>query len=131
MTRPGYWLCTAAMPYLYRGSCLADTICLLNAEPSAPILGALTGSRWKFRHWRVHRRGEVYLYRMVARPRVHDMLTIIRDRVQDMIKKSMTLEQIQAASPAQGYTRRFGSDTGPWTTRDFVAAVYKSLIGKK
>lgn len=56
-----------------------------------------------------------------------DMVTIVRDIVQDGIKKGMTLEQIRATEPTRGYTRRYGSDSGPWTTRMFVDAVYASL----
>jgi glyoxylase-like metal-dependent hydrolase (beta-lactamase superfamily II) len=56
-----------------------------------------------------------------------DMLTIIRDRLLAMIKKSMTLEQIQAARPTLDYDPLYGSTTGPWTTDMFVEAAYKSL----
>jgi glyoxylase-like metal-dependent hydrolase (beta-lactamase superfamily II) len=59
-----------------------------------------------------------------------DMVTIVRDRVQDMIAKGLTLPQIQKADPTKGYRRRFGSDAGTWTTARFVEAVYKSLGGK-
>jgi cyclase len=59
-----------------------------------------------------------------------DMVTIIRDRVQDGIKKGQTLGQIRQADPVKGYRRRFGADTGPWTTNQFIEAVYKSLGGK-
>ena len=34
-----------------------------------------------------------------------DMTTIIRDRIQDMIKKGMTLEQVKAAKPTLDYDR--------------------------
>jgi glyoxylase-like metal-dependent hydrolase (beta-lactamase superfamily II) len=60
-----------------------------------------------------------------------DMTTIIRDRIQDMIKKDMTLEQVKAAKPTQDWDGRFGSTSGPWTTDMFVEAVYKSLAAKK
>jgi hypothetical protein len=40
------------------------------------------------------------------------------------------LEQIKAASPARGYLRRYGPDTGPWTTNDFIEAVYRSINQK-
>jgi glyoxylase-like metal-dependent hydrolase (beta-lactamase superfamily II) len=56
-----------------------------------------------------------------------DMLTIVRDRVQDMIKKGMSLEQVKAAKPTEDYDPLYGSDTGFWTTDKFVEAVYKSL----
>jgi hypothetical protein len=56
-----------------------------------------------------------------------DMVSIIRDRVRDLRDAGMTLEQIKAASPARGYTRRYGSDSGPWTTNNFIDAIFKSL----
>ena len=56
-----------------------------------------------------------------------DMVTVVRDVVQSMIKKGMTLEQIQKAEPTKGYTRRYGATSGPWTTAQFVAAVHASL----
>ncbi len=56
-----------------------------------------------------------------------DMVTIVRDRVQALIKEGKTLAEVQAASPTQGFTGRYGTDTGPWTTRMFVEAVYASL----
>lgn len=60
-----------------------------------------------------------------------DMVTIIRDRVQDMIKKNKTLEEIKAAHPTEDYDARYGAKTGPWTTDMFVEAVYKSLLATK
>jgi cyclase len=56
-----------------------------------------------------------------------DMTTIVRDRVQDMIKRGMTLEQVKAARPTRDWDARYGRDTGPWTTDMFVEAVYQSL----
>jgi cyclase len=56
-----------------------------------------------------------------------DMLTIIRDRIQDMIRKGMTLEQVKAARPTRDYDPRYGATTGSWTTDMFVEAVYRSL----
>ena len=43
----------------------------------------------------------------------------------------MTLDQIKTASPARGYTRRYGTDSGPWTTNNFVEAVYQTLAPGK
>ena len=60
-----------------------------------------------------------------------DMVTIVRDRVQNMIKKGMTLAQVKEAKPTFEYDGRYGSTTGPWTTDMFVEAVYKSLAEKK
>jgi cyclase len=60
-----------------------------------------------------------------------DMATIIRDRVQDMVKKGMTLEQVRAAKPTRDYDPLYGATTGFWTTDKFVDAVYTSLAQKK
>jgi len=56
-----------------------------------------------------------------------DMVSIIRDRVRDLKDAGRSLDQVKAASPARGYTRRYGSDSGSWTTAHFVEAIYKSL----
>jgi len=58
------------------------------------------------------------------------MLTIVRDRVQDLIKKGMTLEQVKAARPTSDYDVHYGSTSVFWTTEKFVEAVYQNLIKK-
>jgi cyclase len=59
-----------------------------------------------------------------------EMVTIIRDRIQDLIKKGKTLEQVKAARPTRDYDPRYGSSSGFWTTDKFVTAVYQSLSPK-
>src|SRR5215831_10723633 len=56
-----------------------------------------------------------------------DMVTIIRDRVQDAIKRGQTLDQVKAAKFTLDYDARWGATTGPWTTDMFIEAVYKDL----
>jgi glyoxylase-like metal-dependent hydrolase (beta-lactamase superfamily II) len=56
-----------------------------------------------------------------------DMVTIVRDIIQDMIDRGMTLDQIKAANPTRGYNARYGAATGDWTTEMFVTAVYRGL----
>ena len=58
------------------------------------------------------------------------MLVMIRDRVQDMVKRGMTLQQVKAARPTMDFDGRYGSATGSWTTDMFVEAVYRSLTQK-
>jgi glyoxylase-like metal-dependent hydrolase (beta-lactamase superfamily II) len=70
-------------------------------------------------HGRISDSADVGYYR--------DMVTIIRDRVQDMVKKGMTLEQVKAAKPTADYDPRYGATAGTWTTDMFVEAVYRSL----
>jgi glyoxylase-like metal-dependent hydrolase (beta-lactamase superfamily II) len=56
-----------------------------------------------------------------------DMVTIVRDRVQSMVDKGMTLRQVQAARPTRDYDGRYGAERGTWTTEMFITAVYKNL----
>ena len=56
-----------------------------------------------------------------------DMLTIVRDRIQDLIKKGMTLEQVHAARPTLEYDGLYGATSGLWTTALFVEAAYRDL----
>src|SRR5262245_36574360 len=74
-------------------------------------------------HGRLSDTGDVASYR--------NMLVMIRDRVQDMVKKGMTLEQVKAARPTMDFDGRYGSNTASWTTAMFVEAVYRSLKEKK
>ena len=70
-------------------------------------------------HGRLSNEWEVTEYR--------DMMVIIRDRVQAMINKGATLQQVLAAKVSADYDARFGSNSGPWTTAMFIEALYTSL----
>jgi glyoxylase-like metal-dependent hydrolase (beta-lactamase superfamily II) len=54
-----------------------------------------------------------------------NMLAIIRDRIQDLVKKGMTLQQVKAAGVTLDYDGVYGATTGPWTTDMFIDAVYR------
>jgi glyoxylase-like metal-dependent hydrolase (beta-lactamase superfamily II) len=58
-----------------------------------------------------------------------DMMVIIRNRMQSMIDKGMTLQQIKAAKPTMDYDPLYGREPG--VTSQFVEAVYRSLTQKK
>ena len=58
------------------------------------------------------------------------MVTIVRDRLQDMINRGMTLDQVKAARPTLDYDPIYGSATGNWTTNMFIEAAYNSLSMK-
>jgi len=70
-------------------------------------------------HGRVCDEADVLEYR--------DMVTIVRDRIQDMVKRGLTLDQVKAAKPTLDYDRHYGSDTGFVTTAGFIEAVYDDL----
>jgi glyoxylase-like metal-dependent hydrolase (beta-lactamase superfamily II) len=58
-----------------------------------------------------------------------DMVTIVRDRIQAMIKKGMTLDQVKAAKPTRDYDPLYNTNDF-WTADMFVTAAYKSLTKK-
>ena len=84
-----------------------------------PVYGQEGGTLVIPGHGRLCDLGEVINYR--------EMATIVRDRVQDLIAKGMTLDQVKAARPTRDYDPVYGATTGFWTTEMFVEAVYRSL----
>jgi cyclase len=54
-----------------------------------------------------------------------DMLTIIRDRVQNLMRKGKSLEEVKAARLSRDYDGRYS--TPSWTGDMLVEAIYKSL----
>jgi glyoxylase-like metal-dependent hydrolase (beta-lactamase superfamily II) len=71
-------------------------------------------------HGRISDEADVAEYR--------NMTVIIRDRIQDLIKKGKTLEQVKAARPTLDYDYRYGgTPTSFWNTETFVTAVYNDL----
>ncbi len=75
--------------------------------------------------------GRGRVYRQIDVVNYRDMVVIITDTIQHMIDQKMTLEQIKAAAPAKGWEPEFGATSGPWTTNDFVEAIFKSLTSRK
>jgi cyclase len=68
-------------------------------------------------HGRVSDEADVLEYR--------DMIVIIRDRIADMVKRGLTLDQIKAAKPSLDYDGRYGDPAA------FIDAVYRDVSGKK
>jgi len=56
-----------------------------------------------------------------------EMVTIIKDRLQDAINKGMTVDQVKQANITRDYDPEYGSSTGFWTTDMFIDAAYKTL----
>lgn len=84
-------------------------------------------------------RGQGGTYVIPSRGRLSDtadvasyrnMMVMVRDRIQALKAKGMTLDQVKAAKPTMDFDGRYGSNTGSWTTAMFIEAVYKSLKGK-
>jgi cyclase len=83
-----------------------------------PVYGQEGGTMIIPGHGRLCDFGDLLNYR--------EMATIIRDRIQDMIKKGMTLDQVKAAKPTFDYDPLYGKNPR-WTPDMFIEAVYKTL----
>jgi glyoxylase-like metal-dependent hydrolase (beta-lactamase superfamily II) len=93
------------------------------AVASVPIVSREAGTVVIPGHGRLYDQFDVIEYR--------DMITIIRDRVRELVDAGRSLEQVKAARPAKGYEGSYGNEGGDWTTDRFVEAVYRSLVKEK
>jgi glyoxylase-like metal-dependent hydrolase (beta-lactamase superfamily II) len=103
-----------------RGGSIAGVLDGLNQLLDLVISGEKTegGTMIVPGHGRVSDEADLVEYR--------DMVTIIRDRVQDMVNRGMTLAQVQAARPTMEYDGLYGSAPG-WSSTQFVEAVFRGL----
>jgi glyoxylase-like metal-dependent hydrolase (beta-lactamase superfamily II) len=103
-----------------RGGSIAGVLDGLNQLLDLVIAGEKTegGTMIVPGHGRISDEADLVEYR--------DMVTIIRDRVQDMVNRGMTLAQVQAARPTMEYDGLYGSAAG-WSTAQFVESVFRGL----
>jgi glyoxylase-like metal-dependent hydrolase (beta-lactamase superfamily II) len=107
-----------------RGGTVQGVIDALNAiiELTVPERNQMGGTRVIPGHGRICNEADVVEYR--------DMVTIVRDRVQDMVKKGMSLQQVKAARPSLEYDGIYSATTGGYTTDMFLEAVYREVAKK-
>lgn len=74
-------------------------------------------------HGRIGNESDVVEYR--------DMLTIVRNYIQEMIREKRSLAEVQKARPTFGFDPLYAQGTTEWTVDEFVAAVYRELTQKK
>ena len=103
-----------------RGGSITGVLGALNRLLEMAIAGEKTegGTMIVPGHGRISDEADLVEYR--------DMVTIIRDRVQDMVNRGMTLAQVQAAKPTMEYDGLYGTAAG-WSSAHFVEAVFKGL----
>ena len=58
-----------------------------------------------------------------------DMVVIIKERVEDMIDRGMSLREIQRERPSRDYDTEYVNEDSFVTAEAFVEAIYRSLIG--
>jgi glyoxylase-like metal-dependent hydrolase (beta-lactamase superfamily II) len=103
-----------------RGGSISGVLNGLNQLLDLAIAGEKTegGTMLVPGHGRISDEADLVEYR--------DMVTIIRDRIQDMVNRGMTLAQVQAARPTMEYDGLYGSAPG-WSSTQFVEAVFRGL----
>lgn len=75
--------------------------------------------------------GHGHVYDKLDLLEYRDAVTVVRDRVQQLIGQGRTLEQVKTANPTLGYRSQYGAESGPWTTNMFVEVIYNELSAKK
>jgi len=108
-----------------RGGSVQGVIDALNAiiDLTVPERNQMGGTRVIPGHGRICNEADVVEYR--------DMVTIIRDRVLEMARKGMTVQQVKAARPSLEYDGIYGATTGNWTTDMFLETVYQEVSSRK
>ena len=74
--------------------------------------------------------GHGFVYDKLDLLEYRDAVTVVRDRVQDLLDEGKTLAQVKAANPTLGYRSQYGTDSGSWTTDMFVETIYNELRAK-
>ena len=107
-------------PVLQEGGSINGVIAGLNRilEIAVPEFNEEGGTLIVPGHGRISDESDVGDYR--------DMVTIVRDRVEDMVQKKATLDQVKAAKLTVEYDGVYASSD--YTGDMFVEAVYKSLM---
>jgi glyoxylase-like metal-dependent hydrolase (beta-lactamase superfamily II) len=108
-----------------RGGSIQRELAALNrlvelAVPSVPNVSREAGTVIVPGHGRLCDYYDVVRYR--------DMVTIVRDRIADLIKIGRTLAEVKAAQPAKGYVGRYGN---AGAADRFIEAVYQGLAKEK
>lgn len=104
-----------------RGGTLAGTLAALNQliDLAIPEYNSMGGTRVIPGHGRICNEIDLVEYR--------DALTIIGDRITQLVLDGKTVDQVKAAGVTLDYDGVFGSTTGSWTTDMFVQTVYNEI----
>ena len=104
-----------------RGGSLAGILDGLNhlIDIAVPEFNAMGGTRVIPGHGRICNEIDLVEYR--------DAVTIIADRITQLVLEGKTLEQVKAAGVSLDYDGVYGATTGEWTTEMFVEAAYREI----
>jgi hypothetical protein len=86
---------------------------------AVPEFNAMGGTRVIPGHGRICNEIDLVEYR--------DAMTIVADRVTQLVLEGKTLDQVKAAGVSLDYDGIYGTDKGDWTTDMFVEAAYREI----
>ena len=104
-----------------RGGTLGGVLDGLNRliDLAIPEYNSMGGTRVIPGHGRIANEIDLVEYR--------DAMTIIADRITQLVLEGKTLEQVKAAGVSLDFDGVYGATSGPWTTDMFVEAVYREI----
>jgi len=104
-----------------RGGTLGGVLEGLNRliDLAIPEYNSMGGTRVIPGHGRISNEIDLVEYR--------DAMTIIADRITQLVLEGKTLEQVKAAGVSLDYDGVYGATSGSWTTDMFVDAVYREI----
>jgi glyoxylase-like metal-dependent hydrolase (beta-lactamase superfamily II) len=59
-----------------------------------------------------------------------DMVTIVRDRIREYVKRGLTLDQVKAKQPTLDFDGRYATTNAFWTPAMFIEVIYKEMAAK-
>ncbi len=86
---------------------------------AVPEFNSMGGTRIVPGHGRISNEIDLVEYR--------DAMTIIADRITQLVLEGKSIEQVKAAGVSLDYDGIYGTTGGPWTTDMFVEAVYREI----
>ncbi len=115
--------CTDRYPVIdaKRGGSLGGVIDGLNRliDIAVPEFNAMGGTRVIPGHGRISNEIDLVEYR--------DAITIIADRITQLVLEGKTLDQVKSAGVSLDYDGVYGATSGEWTTDMFVEAAYNEI----
>jgi glyoxylase-like metal-dependent hydrolase (beta-lactamase superfamily II) len=90
-------------------------------DMAIPEYNSMGGTRIIPGHGRISNEIDLVEYR--------DAMTIIADRITQLVLENRTVEQVKAAGVSLDFDGVYGAVSGPWTTDMFVDAVYREIKG--
>ena len=57
-----------------------------------------------------------------------DMVTIVRDRIREYVKRGMSLDEVKAKKPTLDFDGRYDTPNGFWGASQFIEVIYKQML---